>query len=200
MTGNMLKARGASPACHAGGFHSHIAASRGTRRTKGGPVVDDQAGFAVFLSAYLPRLHRYGTALTGNPHDGADLVQHACEKAGVRWARVAAHEDPLAYVMKIMSNDRISSWRSRRRESLVADIPETSFAAEPAVTDPIWSAVRNLPPRQRAIIVLRYVEDRSETDIAAILGIAAGTVKSQAAKAMATLRRNADQTISGGTR
>ena len=146
--------------------------------------------FAEFLRIHLPALLRYGTALTGNPHDGADLVQVACEKAGAVWPRIAAADHPLAYIKTIMANARVSSWRRRRREHLVAELPEAGRSDRyPFESSPVWAAVAVLPKRQRAVVVLRYVEGHSESEIAALLGIAPGTVKSQASKAMATLRR-----------
>lgn len=152
--------------------------------------VDD---FAEFVRAALPGLLRYGHALAGNPHDGADLVQSVLEKVGSRWASVVrSTEDPLAYVRRAMVNTHISLWRRRRRESLVADLPEdvAGASAQPDSfeNEPIWQALRALPKRQRAVIVLRYYEGLSEAEIAQTLRVSPGTVKSQASKAMATLR------------
>jgi RNA polymerase sigma-70 factor (sigma-E family) len=150
--------------------------------------VDD---FAEFVRAALPGLLRYGHALAGNPHDGADLVQSVLEKIGSRWASVSrSADDPLAYVRRAMANTHISVWRRRRKERLVADLPEMPGAAQPDAFDnePLWQALRALPQRQRAVIVLRYYEGLSEAEIARTLKVSPGTVKSQASKAMATLR------------
>ncbi|EOD68186.1 RNA polymerase ECF sigma factor [Amycolatopsis vancoresmycina DSM 44592] len=78
------------------------------------------------MQATLPGLLRYGHALTGNPHDAADLVQTVLEKIGSRWTYV--HDktgDPLAYVRRSMANAHVSRWRRTRRENLVADLPDT---------------------------------------------------------------------------
>lgn len=145
--------------------------------------------FDDFVRQNLPGLLRFGSALAGNPHDGADLVQAALEKVGVRWARVRVAESPVSYVKATMANTRISSWRHRRYESLLANVPERSTAdVYPSHSINIWASVRKLPKRQRAVIVLRYLEGCSEAEIAAVLGISPGTVKSQAFKAMAKLR------------
>lgn len=147
--------------------------------------------FGEFVEASLPGLLRYGHALTGNPHDAADLVQTVLEKMGSRWT-VVQHKtgDPLAYIRRSMANAHISRWRRIKRENLVADIPDTQphVPADPFEHEPLWQALRNLPPRQRAVMVLRYYEGLSEIEIAAALGISQGTVKSQASKAIASLR------------
>ncbi|WP_425548679.1 SigE family RNA polymerase sigma factor [Amycolatopsis ultiminotia] len=149
------------------------------------------ADFADFVRAALPGLLRYGHALTGNPHDGADLVQTVLEKIGTRWSYVCEKTgDPIAYVRRSMANAHISRWRRTRRENLVADPPETSSCApkDPFEHEPLWQALRALPPRQRTVMVLRYYEGLSEVEIADTLGISRGTVKSQASKAIASLR------------
>ena len=155
--------------------------------TKPGEAED----FGDFVRAALPGLLRYGHALTGNPHDAADLVQGVLERIGSRWGSVLRRTgDPLAYARRAMVNAHISRWRRTRRENLVADLPNTTAVWQPDrfEDEPLWQALRALPPRQRAVIVLRYYEDLSEAEIAATLGITKGTVKSQANKAMATLR------------
>jgi RNA polymerase sigma-70 factor (sigma-E family) len=154
--------------------------------------VDD---FGEFVRAALPGLLRYGHALAGNPHDAADLVQSVLEKIGSRWSKVVRNTgDPLAYTRRAMANTHISKWRRTRRENLVAELPDIAAAAQqdPFENEPLWQALRALPPRQRAVIVLRYYEGLSEGEIAAALGVSAGTVKSQASKAMATLRLRLD--------
>jgi RNA polymerase sigma-70 factor (sigma-E family) len=150
------------------------------------------ADFGEFVQASLPGLLRYGHALTGNPHDAADLVQSVLEKIGARWTHVRRKTgDPLAYIRRSMANAHISRWRRTRKESLVAEIPETQSVSppDPFEHEPLWQALRELPPRQRAVIVLRYYEELSEVEIARTLGISQGTVKSQASKAIATLRK-----------
>lgn len=146
--------------------------------------------FAEFVRTALPGLLRYGHALTGNPHDAADLVQTVLEKIGSRWlGRRAFCDEPLAYVRKAMANAHVSHWRRTRRESLVAEMPDNAFEQFDRLDhEPLWQALRGLPPRQRAVIVLRYYEGLSEAEIAEALGISKGTVKSQASKALSTLR------------
>jgi RNA polymerase sigma-70 factor (sigma-E family) len=155
-------------------------------------AVDVRADFAEFTRVSLPTLLRYGHALTGNPHDAADLVQTVLEKTGARWGALLRKDvEPLAYVRRAMANAHVSRWRRLRRERLVAELPDTP--AEKGVDrlehEPLWQALRELPPRQRAVVVLRFYDGLSEREIAAALGIAPGTVKSQHSKAMATLRK-----------
>ncbi|GAA1213388.1 SigE family RNA polymerase sigma factor [Prauserella alba] len=153
-------------------------------------MANDLTDFGDFVEANLTGLMRYGHALTGNPHDAADLVQTVLEKVGSRWSHVRRKTaDPVAYVRRSMANAHISRWRKLRRENLVAELPETGAApADPLEHEPLWQALKDLPPRQRAVIVLRYYEGLSEAEIARSLGVSAGTVKSQASKALATLR------------
>jgi RNA polymerase sigma-70 factor (sigma-E family) len=156
--------------------------------------------FGEFVVAALPGLLRYGHALAGNPHDAADLVQGVLERIGARWSTVVRRTgDPLAYARRAMANAHVSRWRRTRRESLVADLPDTSAVWQPDrfADEPLWQALRALPPRQRAVIVLRYYDDLSEAEIAHTLGISRGTVKSQANKAMSALRTRMGATAEG---
>jgi RNA polymerase sigma-70 factor (sigma-E family) len=151
----------------------------------------DAEDFGEFVRAVLPGLLRYGHVLTGNPHDAADLVQGVLERIGARWPTVRRKTgDPVAYARRAMANAHVSRWRRTRRESLVADLPDIQAVYQPDrfADEPLWQALRALPPRQRAVMVLRYYEDLSEAEIASTLGVTAGTVKSQANKAMANLR------------
>lgn len=146
--------------------------------------------FAAFAEAAMPSLLRYGHALTGSPHDAADLVQTVLEKVGSRWSKVSRDQrDPMAYVRRAMANAHVSRWRRSRRERLVDVVPDQRYDTRDRLeNEPMWQALRTLPPRQRAVIVLRYYEDLSEAEIADVLGISTGTVKSQASRAIERLR------------
>jgi RNA polymerase sigma-70 factor (sigma-E family) len=157
-------------------------------------------GFGEFVREALPGLLRYGHMLTGNPHDAADLVQTVLEKVGSRWASVMRNTgDPVAYTRRAMANSHVSRWRRTRREQPIAEIPDVRGVhdQDPFENEPLWTLLRELPPRQRAVVVLRYYEDLSELEIAAALGVSRGTVKSQASKAMATLRGRLGVTMAG---
>ena len=158
-------------------------------------------GFCEFVREALPGLLRYGHLLTGNPHDAADLVQTVLEKVGSRWPAVVRKSgDPVAYTRRAMVNSHVSRWRRTRREEPIAEIPDVCAVVDrdPFENEPLWRLLRELPPRQRAVVVLRYYEDLSELEIAAVLGVSRGTVKSQASKAMATLRGRLGVAVAGG--
>jgi RNA polymerase sigma-70 factor (sigma-E family) len=160
-----------------------------TGQEQRGQVFDD------FARARMPELLRFGYALTGSPQAAADLVQDALERTLLAWVRVDNQDDPEGYVRRIMVNRNISIWRRRRREVLFDEVPTDSVrdahAAEPERDLALWERVKALPPRQRTVIVLRYYEDLSEDVVAATMGSAVGTVKSQTSRALAALRHDA---------
>jgi RNA polymerase sigma-70 factor (sigma-E family) len=153
---------------------------------------DADKAFEDFVRARSPALVRYGYVLTGNPHDAADLAQEALARLGSAWSRVRRKDDPEGYARTTMARLHISRWRRLRRERLVGDPPDRGYAdpgLERAEGDAgLWRALGDLPRRQRAVLVLRYYEHHSDQDIAALLGISRGTVRSQAARALDKLR------------
>ena len=154
-----------------------------------GSTGSEADAFDEFVRARMPALLRFAHALTGDPHVAADLVQDALERTGMRWSRLDRLGDPEAYVRRAIVNGRTSRWRKLRRETLVEDMPDRRPAADPYRRDEqLWRLLGTLPRKQRAVLVLRYYEDLSEEQIAATLGCAPGTVKSQASKALAKLR------------
>jgi RNA polymerase sigma-70 factor (sigma-E family) len=149
---------------------------------------DEREAFDVFVRARLPHLLRFGRALTGSTESGADLVQDALERTILAWGRLDSRDEPEAYVRRIMINRNISIWRKFGREYPTDRVFDRGVD-DSHFDDDLWQALRTLPPRQRAVIALRYYEDQSEADIARILGCSVGTVKSQASKALAKLRQ-----------
>lgn len=148
---------------------------------------EEAAAFDAFVRARLPELMRFGRALTGSHESAADLVQDALERTLASWGRLQSRDDPEGYVRRIMVNRNISIWRKLRRERLVDDVPDAGYL-DPSHDRTVWNALCLLPPRQRAVIALRYYEDMSEAETARVLGCSVGTVKSQASKALAKLR------------
>lgn len=166
---------------------------------KGGRV--EEPDFYAFVASRADALFRFGCVLTGNPHDAEDLVQEALIRTGVAWSRIQRKDDPEGYVRQTMVRLNINRWRKHRRERLVSAVPETH--AEEAgfrrVDDEsgLASTLDGLPPRMRTVLVLRFVQGLSDTEIAAVMGCATGTVKSQASRALAKLRRTIEGVSSG---
>jgi len=150
--------------------------------------------FEEFMTSRWAGLVRLAFGLTGDRWLAEDLAQTALASAYASWWRVRRADDPDAYVRRILINASKSRWRRRR----VADQPSAPQdevpdpAADPAVMigdrSALLSALGALPPRQRAVVVLRYWEDLSDAQAAAMLGCSASTVRSQAARALAKLR------------
>ncbi|MBG0560594.1 SigE family RNA polymerase sigma factor [Actinoplanes aureus] len=150
-----------------------------------------EAEFTAFVADRGQTLLRIAHALTGDRGAAEDLVQGALAKAYARWPRI--HSDAEAYVRKIIYNDRVSLWRRiGHREVPVAEPPDRPHARRPdqEVADrmAVRAALLSLPARQRAVLVLRYLEDRSVEETAEVLGCRPGTVASQASRALAKLR------------
>ncbi|MBL1097753.1 SigE family RNA polymerase sigma factor [Streptomyces coffeae] len=149
-------------------------------------------GFEEFVAARGPRLLRIAWLLTGDAHQAEDLLQTVFAKVWPKWRRIAAGH-PEAYIRKALVNTHASWWQRRWR----GEVPCGELPDRPASSDPfgevdleraLGAVVRRLPPRQRAVIVLRYFEDLSVEQTAATLGCQPGTVKSQAAKALRSLQ------------
>ncbi|MFD5316801.1 SigE family RNA polymerase sigma factor [Streptomyces sp. NPDC127098] len=158
-----------------------------------------EADFTAFAVSRWPRLLRTAYLLTGDHHDAEDLVQAVLVKAYVKWHRIGEAADPDAYAWRMLINaHRDRARRARLREWPLPFLHEEAGAAgrgaDPtegvADRDALVRALRRLPARQRAAVVLRYVEDRSETETARLLGTRVGTVRSQASRGLAKLRED----------
>ncbi|MFI6285809.1 SigE family RNA polymerase sigma factor [Streptomyces sp. NPDC051018] len=154
----------------------------------------DDGGFEEFVAARGPRLLRVAWLLTGDAHLAEDLLQTVLARVWPKWQKIAG-DHPEAYIRKALIHTHASWWRRRwRGEVPHGEVPETEPRAAYDVYEivdleqSLAAAVRALPVRQRAVVVLRYFEDLSVEDTAATLGCAPGTVKSQSAKALRTLR------------
>lgn len=146
-----------------------------------------EAGFTEWLVGHRTSLLRGALLLTGDRARAEDLVQEATLKVAQRWHRLHA-QHPTAYARKIIYRDHVSVWRRRREfpTDIVRDVP--GHAHDPDHRAVVLAALADLPPRQRAVVVLRYFEDLTERQTADVLGIAVGTVKSQAHDALRALR------------
>jgi RNA polymerase sigma-70 factor (sigma-E family) len=152
----------------------------------------EPATFESWLVAREHVLQRTALLLTGDPHSAQDLVQNALAKLYLAWDRIEKREQVDAYARRVLVNEHRSSWRRpwRRHEVTTALMPDRGTVEHhyDGTQALVWDFVATLPPRQRAVIVLRYYEDLTEVETADLLGITVGTVKSQAHKALAALR------------
>jgi RNA polymerase sigma-70 factor (sigma-E family) len=153
-------------------------------------------GFEEFLAARLPALLRFATALTGDPHRAEDIVQDVLIRAQRRWRRIRAMDAPEAYVKRMITNEYVS-WRRRRSSRELPAVDGTLDAVIEPADDPagrfderdaLWSDLAALPPRQRAVLALRYYEGLTTAEISDILGCSAATVRSHESRALAGLR------------
>ncbi|MDG4789118.1 SigE family RNA polymerase sigma factor [Micromonospora sp. WMMD1102] len=156
---------------------------------RAGPPSAADASFVAFVESAWQRHLRLALLLTGDRWQAEELLQESLVSMYARWRRLSRHHDLHAYLRRALTNNHISVWRRRRRELLFADVPDRPAAAgpEPDVGE-LREALRALPPRQRAVVVLRHYEDLSERQVAEVLGCSVGTVKSQYSRALAKLR------------
>jgi RNA polymerase sigma-70 factor (sigma-E family) len=159
-----------------------------TDRTRA-PTSTDQA-YVAFVEVAWQRHLRLAVLLTGDRWQAEELLQDSLVKIYERWRRLSRTNDLHAYLRKVLVNGHTSAWRRRRRERLVAQVPDRAGHDGAASADALAlrDALRALPPKQRAVVVLRHYEDLSEREIAQMLGCSTGTVKSQHFKALAKLR------------
>ncbi len=152
--------------------------------------MDDESRFADFVAERADALLRYGYVLSGDPHDAADLTQEALVRLHRAWSRVRRKHDPENYTRMIMARLHIGTWRLRRRERLTWDLPERVHLDVPPsdVEQGLWRALEGLPRKQRAVLVLRYYEQLTDVEIADVLGISRGTVRSHASLGLNRLR------------
>jgi RNA polymerase sigma-70 factor (sigma-E family) len=159
-----------------------------------------EPGFEEFVAARGPRLLRVAWLLTGDAHLAEDLLQTVLARTWPKWNRIAA-ENPEAYVRKALVHTHASWWRRKwRGEVPHGELPERAAPQNPYadvdLEQSLAEAVRALPVRQRAVIVLRYFEDLSVGETAEVLGCTEGTVKSQASKALRALRTRLPASVS----
>lgn len=154
-------------------------------------------------AALWPRLVRTAYAVCGDRGVAEDAVQSAFVTAYRRWRRISRLAAPEAYLRRMVVNAVLDDRRrARRRHEVVSGTPPERAATggidDGLAHDEVWAAVLTLPPRQRAVLVLRYYEDLSEQQIADALDCRPGTVKSQASAALAALRTRLDHPSRAG--
>jgi len=149
---------------------------------------------------------RLAYGLTGDQGHAEDVAQAAFARAYASWPRVRRSGDPHAYVRQILINENRNRFRKHRVPERLTDSPPESALVDMAWTDTtreydersaLIAALQRLGPRQRSVIVLRFWMDLTEQETAAALNCSVGTVKSQASRALATLRQSTEL-VDGG--
>jgi RNA polymerase sigma-70 factor (sigma-E family) len=156
----------------------------------------DRSGFAEFALARTGALHRAAYLMVGDTQLAQDLVQEALTRTYVAWPRLRDPRNAEAYCRKAITTTAISWFRRKswNNERPTDELPDTGSGGPPglevtvAERDAVWRALQELPPRQRAALVLRFYEDLTEAHTAEAMGCAVGTVKSQVSSGLAKLR------------
>jgi RNA polymerase sigma-70 factor (sigma-E family) len=160
------------------------------------PAGFDDPAFRDYVVARSRALLRTAYLLTGNQADAEDLVQSALAKTYLAWDRIEDRGALDGYVRRAMVNTHISWWRRRRLEEFPTDELPDQVVADPTLSsdthESLQRAIDRLPQRMRAAVMLRYYEDMTEAEIADVLGISLGTVKSTVSRAVARLRIDAE--------
>lgn len=148
--------------------------------------------FHEFVVGRGPELTRFATLLCRDPHEAEDLLQDTLAAAYAKWHRIEGLEAPEAYVRRMLVNRHVSRWRKHRGRveprATMPDIAVCDEADASANTDAVRRMLRELPPKQRAAVVLRYYADYTDAQIAETLGCSEPTVRSQISRALAHLR------------
>jgi RNA polymerase sigma-70 factor (sigma-E family) len=157
-----------------------------------------RADFDRFVADSSDALLRTAYLIVWDLGEAEDLVQETLFEVARRWPRIRRMEHPMAYARRILVNRALSgsARRTRHRQELIAPMPSesepgtaTGGAGEIETNDELMDALAALPPRQRAVLVLRYFLDLPEAEVAAALKCSLGTVKSTAARGLARLEQ-----------
>ncbi len=153
---------------------------------------DPEADYTAYVHGHITTLRRLAYHLSGDEHDAADLVQETITKLYVRWSRLRSVDNLDAYVHRMLVRVFLDSRRRGWLKVLLgASPPERAAPPGPQVEERevVRAALAQIPPRQRAVLVLRYLHDKPVVEVAVALGCSEGTVKSQAAHGLTALRR-----------
>lgn len=148
----------------------------------------DWESFAAWVEQGRDRWLRSAYLFTGDRHRAEDLLQEALVEVAKRWPRLRT-EHPDAYLRRCLYNGHASWWR-RRRDVVVESLDDRPYEQAPQIEIRIvlMEALERLTRKQRAVLVLRFYEDLTESAAAEVLGVSVGTVKSQTAAALRRLR------------
>ena len=160
------------------------------------PAGPEDHSFREYVATRSQALLRTAYLLTGNKADAEDLVQAALAKTYLAWDRIEDRGALDGYVRRAIVNTHISWWRRRRVEEYPTDEIPDQIVADHTITSDLQETMRRaidrLPDRMRTAVVLRYYEDMTEAEVAEILGVSLGTVKSTVSRAVAKLRCDAE--------
>ncbi|HEU4420984.1 MAG TPA: SigE family RNA polymerase sigma factor [Pilimelia sp.] len=150
------------------------------------------SGFAEFVDDSLPALSRYAYALTGNVHAGEDLLQDTLVKLAGAWRRVRHDGNPLGYARAVMFRTYVSRWRVTRRRPVLQEYRDEPAAgdqyANVEARDALRRALAGIPRLQRAVLVLGYLDDMTDDEIATLLDRRPATIRSLRHRGLQTLR------------
>jgi RNA polymerase sigma-70 factor (sigma-E family) len=149
-------------------------------------MAEPDADFAAYFAGRVGSVRRLAYALSGDWHTADDLVQVTFVKLYPKWRRIQ-NMAVDAYVRRILVNTYLTHLRKHRRERVMAEVPDMAAPTRESHEDLHW-ALRQLPEQQRAVVVLRHLEDLSIAEVADLLQVAEGTVKSQSNRGIAALR------------
>jgi RNA polymerase sigma-70 factor (sigma-E family) len=151
--------------------------------------------FEDWVRARGEALLRFALMLTVDRGRAEDIVQSVLARAYARWEYISGLDAPEAYVKAAIVNENLKWWRRRSNREMPVDepvpdraYPDHDLADRHADRDAAWALLARLPRKQRAVLALRYYEDLPDDSIARILGCTTSTVRSQASRALATLR------------
>lgn len=163
-----------------------------------GVAVSASTDFEAWFPMGRARLMRVAYLLTSDQSRAEDLAQATLVKVYLSWDRISSSDNVNAYARKVLLNEFNSDWRRPvTRREVLTDQPLASLtlvADGPNDPSDLFALVKQLPPQQRAVLVLRYYEGLTEAEIAAVLGISSGTVKAHANRALGALRAQLPQT------
>lgn len=163
-------------------------------------AADPAEDFAEFYASAKDDCLRTVLAVSGNVQEAEELVAEAFARAWASWRKVRRHPAPRAWVVRTALNARVSWWRHRHREVVQDDVARLAAAptADPAAVDEdVMTALLRLPLRQRQVVALRFLLGLDVADTARTLGLAQGTVRAHAARAIAALRDEVKLTAEG---
>lgn len=198
-------ATGDGPGTYGGTYGGHGGSAYGEgitgERTLQAPVEDAEAAFTAYVQERRASLYATAYHLTGDRFEAEDLLQSALFSTYRAWDRISDKAAVGGYLRRTMTNLHISAWRRRKlNEYPTEELPETVGDSDAMrgteLRAVLWQALARLPELQRTMLVLRYYEGRTDPEIAAILDISVGTVKSSIWRSLRRLRE--DEVLSFG--